>query len=92
MALALGQPVATLARVMGEAEFQEWQLYAATRMLPWRRMEMHLAQIAMWVATSTGSVTNVAIKDFLFDRDDAAATAEDEIEFFDFKPYKKQEQ
>ena len=46
----------------------------------------------MWVATSTGSVTNVAIKDFLFDRDDAAATAEDEIEFFDFKPYKKQEQ
>lgn len=77
---------------MTEAEFREWQQYAATRMLPARRIELHLAQIAMYVARASGVVWK-SIDDFLFelpgdDDDDVEASADDARAFFGFNPIK----
>ena len=75
---------------MSEPEFQAWQIYAARRMLPQRRMELYLAQIAMLIARTMGGAKDVDITDFLFDpaEPDVEPTAEEEAAFFDFKPRK----
>ena len=90
LALALGQPGHhALARRMTEAEFVEWQEYACKRMLPQRRIELYLAQIAYHVDRLNGA-RNRSISDYLFDpanvATDAEPTAEDEIAFFGFNP------
>lgn len=87
LALAFGQPVETLARALPEGEFQDWQHYAAKRMLPMRRLELYLAQIAQKVVQSTGA--SAALSDFLFDPVEPSTvepTAEEEAAFFDFNP------
>ncbi len=75
--------------MLPESEFRDWQRYAARRMLPSRRVELYLAQIAMWVARSAGA-RDVDLADFMFDPVGAdgedEATAEEEAAFFDFKP------
>lgn len=79
---------------MSEPEFQAWQIYAARRMLPQRRMELYMAQIAMQVAmliaTHRGERKDFSLADFLFDpaEPEAEPTAEEEAEFFDFRPRK----
>lgn len=61
-------------------------------MLPSRRVELYLAQIAMQVAQLRGA-QNVSLEDFMFDPGDAGGedepTAEEEAAFFDFKPRKR---
>lgn len=78
--------------MLPESEFKDWQRYAARRMLPGRRVEMYLAQIALQVALMRG-VQNVDLSDFMFDPIDADGedepTAEEEAAFFDFKPRKR---
>lgn len=75
--------------MLPESEFRDWQRYAARRMLPSRRIELYLAQIAMQVALLHG-VQNVDLSDFMFDPIDVDGedepTAEEEAAFFDFKP------
>lgn len=89
LALALGLPGHhALARRMTEGEFVEWQEYASKRMLPQRRIELYLAQIAYYVARLDG-VRNRGIEDYLFDPETdtvAEPTVEDEIAFFGFNP------
>lgn len=89
LALALGLPGHhALARRMTEGEFVEWQEYASKRMLPQRRIELYLAQIAYYVAR-LGGASQRGIEDYLFDPADGAAaepTVEDEIAFFGFNP------
>jgi hypothetical protein len=89
--------VEALARTMSEAEFADWQTYAARRMLPWRRMELLLAQVALTVARSVGA-KDLSMADFLFDPQPPApppgavveeASAQEAAEFFDFNPVKK---
>jgi len=77
-----------LTQQLTEAEFAEMQVYASRRMLPMRRIEMYLAQIAMMIAKVNGS--KCELSDFLFDPVDTAApmTEDDEIEFFGFNPAK----
>lgn len=56
-------------------------------------MAMHLAQITKWIAVSMGGQSNVSIEDFLFDRVPMSEpTADEEREFFQFKPRKKKPQ
>lgn len=75
-----------LARNMLESEFHAWQWYAARRMLPTRRMEWYLAQVALGVATTNGA-HEVSLSDFMFDPTSTGeATVQDEIDFFEFKP------
>jgi hypothetical protein len=65
LALHLGGTAGGLSRAMSEREFQDWQVYTADHMLPWRRMELYLAQIAQWVARSTGRSGDLSA--FLFE-------------------------
>ena len=65
LALNLGMSVAQIKR-MSEKELHRWQIYAARYMLPTRRMELHMAQIALWTARQAGA-EDVTIHDFLFD-------------------------
>lgn len=77
---------------MTEGEFHDWQVYAARRMLPQRRIELYLAQIAFHVARMNGS-QSTSIADFLFDPEDSEpeceATADEAAAFFDFQPSRK---
>lgn len=51
---------------MPEWQFQQWQHYAARKMLPSRRLELYLAQIASVLAQVNGA-KNAQLTDFLFD-------------------------
>jgi hypothetical protein len=64
LALHLGMTADGLERAMTERELGDWQQYMAKRMLPWRRMELHLGQIAQWVAHGAG--TKLDLADFMF--------------------------
>ena len=62
------------------------QRYAAKRMLPQRRMELYLAQIALMVAQGAGA-RDVKLNDFLFDADEPEEI--EAAEFFGFNPRQK---
>ena len=64
-----------------------YQRHAVRRMLPTRRIELQLAQLAMLLCQVNGN-KDVKLRDFLFEPD--AEVTEDEMhEFFDFKPRNK---
>ena len=97
LALELGAPVENLAARLTEREFRAWQHYAARRMLPQRRIELYLAQIAMLIAQTMGGAADVSLEDFLFDPppadDDGEPLSDDEHvetarDFFGFSPVK----
>lgn len=66
----MGLPLGILARSMTEREFRQWQGYAARKMLPQRRLEFYLAQIALTVARAVGGAEGLTLRDFLFDPTD----------------------
>lgn len=75
---------------MPEADLRLYQVYATYRMLPTRRMEMHMAQLTRVLAQVHGN-KEVMNADFLFDTraPDVVipeATAEEAQAAFDFKP------
>lgn len=48
--------------------YWQYRHYAARRMLPWQRIETHLAQISMYIRMmSAKEGTRMRISDFLFD-------------------------
>lgn len=61
LALELGVSVAVLKATMDESEFVMWKHYADKKMLPSRRIEVYLAQVAQ--VTAGGKLS-----DFLMDR------------------------
>lgn len=73
---------------MPEWQFAQWQHYAARKMLPNRRLELYLAQIAMWTAKAAGA-KSVQLTDFLFDPVQAQDEPADAAQFFGFSPRKK---
>ena len=86
-------PVGALARAMPEREFVAWQQYAASRMLPGRRVELYLAQIALLIASANGA-SGKSLSDFMFDPpadepEDDGDNFEAAVEFFGFKPRAK---
>ena len=75
---------------MPETEFQQFQNYAARKMLPHRRVEMYLAQIALLIAKTMGGRADAVLSDYLFDPvEQEAASTEDAKVFFAFNPRKK---
>lgn len=96
LALHMGMTTAGLRRAMTERELREWQAYAARRMLPQRRTELYLAQIALVVAKAMGGAKDATLGDFLFDPEDepvdepqgAADLLDQAKEFFGFAPRK----
>ena len=95
MALELGLPVATLSRTMPVGELYAWQHYAARRLLPSRRVEFYLAQIALLIAKTMGGARNATLADFMLDpRAEQVITVDDQqlehlIQAFEFKPRNK---
>ena len=67
LALELGQPAELLARTMTEREFQRWQKYARSRLLPTRRLEYYMAQIAQLIAITMGGAKDVGLQDYLIE-------------------------
>ena len=94
LALHLGMTAGQLSRSLTVREFGDWQRYAGTRMLPLRRIELYLAQIAYWIA-GTGGAKDASLQDFMFDSigDDAGDGDGDDldqaIDFFGFAPVTK---
>jgi hypothetical protein len=88
LALHLGMTAGGLKATMTEREFVAWQVYAGRRMLPWRRVELALAQVAQLIAQTMGGVKGSKLADFLFDPKpddegaDEATTPEDVAAFF----------
>lgn len=89
LSFELGIPAHELAERLPESEFVLYQIYAGKRMLPTRRMEMHLAQLTRVLANVHGNEMSTA--DYLFDvRDETVqATAEEAKAYFGFAPRKK---
>jgi hypothetical protein len=85
LALEMGMTTAGLSRAMTEREFRDWQAYAARRMLPMRRLELYLAQIALVVVKAAGGAKNATLSDFLFDP--IAEEAEDDMGADDVAAY-----
>jgi len=72
LAMEFGLPVGVLSRLLTERELKAWNRYARRRMLPQRRIEAYLAQIAQLVAQTMGG-SKAPLSAFLFDpRDDDA--------------------
>jgi hypothetical protein len=93
LALEFGMPVAWLKRVMTERELRQWMKYATRRMLPGRRVELYLAQIAMMVRQTADSKTRYRLEQFMFDPpedepDEDKDDLEQAIDFFEFAPDK----
>lgn len=75
-----------LARMLPEREFVLYQQYAAKRMLPTRRVEMHFARLCSLLAQLHGN-RDARMDQFLFDAIEEVELDEDEVaEHLDFKP------
>jgi hypothetical protein len=91
LSLNLGIPDETLARSMTESDFRRWQAYAAKRMLPTRRLEVYMAQIAYLIARTMGNSSDAKLTDFLFDAPKAEDPEQDLRDMFGFAPKPKRE-
>jgi hypothetical protein len=97
LALALGGTVEELEDRMSGVEYGLWVRYAEQRILPWRRMEFYLAQLARLIAATMGGQTDATTRDFLFDRAEDEPEDDDDEEdaaakFFGFAPRKRQQE
>ena len=77
LALEMGMPVETLKCVMTERELGMWRHYASKKLLPARRSELYLAQIAQ--AMSGGPLSNYLLRSPADVRSDEIADAVSEI-------------
>lgn len=78
---------------MSVRDFGLWQLYAAKNALPFRRLQLQLALVAMMIVKSVGGGEGMSIEDFLFDPpEEQVEPTEDDIdairEAFGFNPRK----
>lgn len=92
LALELGVPAEELARRMPQREFKAWGKYASQKLLPTRRMEFYMAQIALLIATTMGGAKDATLQDYLFDPeppDDTEPDLEALKAAFDFRPVRK---
>jgi hypothetical protein len=92
LALEFGMPVSQLMKSMKESELRRWEVYAGTYMLPARRMQVQLAQVAMLIVKTNGGGAELTLKDYLFDPPDPIKPEENlamAVQVFDFKPRKK---
>lgn len=76
---------------MLERDLRQLVDFAQRRMLPHRRVELLLAQIAMLIATSMGGAKDVTLRDFLFEpeeemEEEDADPLESAKQFFGFRP------
>lgn len=66
LAMNLGMPADRLEREMTHRELRQWARYVRDHLLPFRRLEIYLAQIALGVARLGGNDT-ATLHDFMID-------------------------
>jgi hypothetical protein len=66
LSLQTGWPLAVISR-LSERELLLWDRYRLQKGFPLRRIELGLAQIAMWIAQTMGGIEGASLKEFLFD-------------------------
>lgn len=87
LALHLGKTLEELEQ-MSAPEYGLWLRHASQRMLPWRRMELYLAQIARLIAVTMGGAKDAKLIDFMFEPEEEISTVEDATVVFEFAPRK----
>lgn len=70
-----------LAEHLPEKWFMEFQRYAARKLLPQRRSDLYLAQLALVMAKTAGN-KDVTLQDFLFEIEEEDDSVEAALEFF----------
>jgi hypothetical protein len=75
LALEFGLPVGMLSRLLTERELLAWNRYSRRKMLPQRRIELYLAQIARLIAVTMGG-SKAPLSAFLFDPPSADTDAD----------------
>jgi hypothetical protein len=92
LALHLGMTTQALTSSMLESELNQWGKYAERYPLPYKRMELMLAQVCAVVAR-TGGAKNITTKDFMLsipeDLPQNISRIEMAREAFGFNPRKK---
>lgn len=66
-----------------------YRYYAARRMLPWQRLETHLAQISLLIARTMGGADKATLRDFLFEPEVIENRVETIRKAIGFMPRKK---
>ena len=85
LSFELGLPAHELAHRLPQRELVLYQAYAAQRLLPARRIELQLAQLALILARGNGS-RHVELSDFLFGEPEQVIDEPNAAEFFGFNP------
>lgn len=93
LALHMGYPsTEAMTRSMTELELHEWARYAGRHLLPMRRIEIHLAQIAHLIAVTMGG-SKAKLEDFMLKpaapKGSNVVNIEEVRKAFDFKPRRK---
>lgn len=93
LALNMGRPAEEMLRSMTEEELHRWARYAARNALPFKRLEIMLAQLSAIIAKTMGGAKNVTANDFMLHApEDALPNNVTRIEVarraFNFKPRK----
>lgn len=65
LALHLGMTVQQLTDSMLESELNQWANYARRSPLPFKRMEIMLAQVCLLIAKTMGGAKQVGVMDFM---------------------------
>jgi hypothetical protein len=65
LALHLGMTTQTLGDSMLASELDQWANYASRYPLPYKRIEILLAQISLLIAKTMGGAKNVTVRDFM---------------------------
>jgi hypothetical protein len=65
LAMHLGMTTDYMSQSMTEAELNRWARYASSRGLPYKRIEVLLAQVSMLIARTMGGVKDAKVQDFM---------------------------
>jgi hypothetical protein len=65
LAMHLGMTTDHMTQSMTEAELNRWARYASSHGLPYKRIEVLLAQVSLLIAKTMGGAKNVKVEDFM---------------------------
>ncbi len=92
LALHLGMTADGLTQSMTAAELDRWAKYALQKPLPYKRMELMLAQVCLIIARTMGGAKDVKLMDFMLstpeERPNNVTSIEAARAAFGFKPRK----
>lgn len=80
LALELGMTVGELSHRMTERELIRWQKYASKKMLPARRVEFYMAQVALMIGRTMGGNSQATLHDYLLDIPDDTPMTDEELD------------